>query len=83
MGQPCGLVYHYVHHSFDKLVLFLETLLFCCFPWHALGINACLIVNEEIQAKASGSIFEEEFEQPPDEDDQGAEDAAAAEPPGN
>lgn len=46
-------------------------------------------MNEEIQAKASGSVFEEEDEQPPDEDDQeptfshnygrdaaGAEDAA-------
>lgn len=54
-------------------------------------------MNEEIQAKASGSVFEEEDEQPPDEDGQkptfdhnygrdaaGAEDAAAAaEPPGN
>lgn len=68
MGQP-WLVYHYVDHFFDKLVLFLETL-FCCFPWHALGIHAHLVVNEEIQAKASGSVFEEEDEQPPDEDDQ-------------
>lgn len=96
MGQP-WLVYHYVDHFFDKLGLFLETLLFCCFPWHALCINARLVVDEEIRAKASGSVFEEEDEQPPEEDDQeptldrnfgrdaaGAEDAAAAaEPPGN
>lgn len=60
MGQPYGLAHHYVHHSFDELVLFLKTLLFCCFPWHALGFNAHLVVNEEIQAKASSSVFEEE-----------------------
>lgn len=78
MGQP-RLVYHYVDHCFDKLALFLETLLFCCLPWRALRIIARLVVDEEIQD-----------EQPPDEDDQEptldcnyGRDAAGAEPPGS